>query len=300
MQGAAGVGKSAIAQTCAELLVERNQLGATFFFSRPNQRDDPERLFPSLSYQLTTISDAYANILDQKLQRNPTLLEKSLGAQFHELFVKPLEEIGKKCMRDYVIIIDGLDECAGIEAQEMIVEIVAKSVQDGTTPFRWAFFSRPESHIVASFTSDLVLPLCLRLELPVSRKVDHEILCYLLAGFKRMREQHNLPSSWPSESDLGILIDRSAGLFIYASTVLRFVGERNSLGPVLISCSLFLCFQDKPQLALARATLCRSSISSIRSSCNAFLRRFFLLSRRFCFSKAQPRAFAYTVVGRQL
>jgi len=61
-----------------------------------------------------------------------------------------------------------------------------------------------------------------------------------VAEFKRIREKHGLPSSWPTESDLGTLVDRSAGLFIYASTVIRFVDERNSSGPIDQLCLILL------------------------------------------------------------
>ncbi|KAJ3565188.1 hypothetical protein NP233_g7800 [Leucocoprinus birnbaumii] len=50
LRGPAGVGKSAIAQTFAERCAERDRLGATFFFSRPNSRDRLETVIPSLAY----------------------------------------------------------------------------------------------------------------------------------------------------------------------------------------------------------------------------------------------------------
>lgn len=234
MYGPAAVGKSAVAQSCAELLAKQNQLGAAFFFSRPNSRDDSKRLFTSISYQIATKSASFSNIIDRSIHSDPTLVKKSIARQFHELLVKPLEELrvrGEEA-RKYVIIIDGLDEIAGMKTQCDIIEIVAESVRDSTTPFRWAFFSCAESHIINSFTSNLVRQLSLHLELPVSRDIDYEILCYLMAELERIREEAGLPSSWPSESDVAALVDRSAGLFGYASTVVRFIGEPNSPGPV--------------------------------------------------------------------
>lgn len=233
MYGPAAVGKSAVAQSCAELLAEQNLLGAAVFFSRPNSRDDPKCLFTSISYQIATKTASFNNILDHHIHNDPTLVEKSITRQFHELLVKPLEELRARGeeMREYVIIVDGLDEVAGLKTQCDIVEIVAESVRDSTTPFRWAFFSRAESHILNSFTSQITRPVSRHLELPVSRDIDYEILCYLVAEFKRIREEAGLPSSWPSEQDVAALVDRSAGLFGYASTVVRFIGEQNSPGP---------------------------------------------------------------------
>ncbi len=234
MQGPPGVGKSALAQTCAELLAQQKKLGAAFFFSGPNTRDDPACLFKSVSYQIATKSQLYSNILDRDIRNDPTLVKKAIARQFHELLVKPLQELrelGEEA-QEQVVIIDGLDECAGTEAQRDIIEIITTSVSNETTPFRWAFFSRPEVHIVAAFASSQLLPITLKLELPVSREIDHEILRYLMAELKKIRVEYGLPSSWPSEMVIGTLVDLSAGLFIYTATIVRFLRERNSLGPV--------------------------------------------------------------------
>lgn len=234
VQGPAGVGKSAVAQSCAEFLAPQNKLGATFFFSRLNEWCDSNLLFTSISYQIARKSDSYSNILDRDIGKDPTLVKKSIKRQFQEFFVKPLRELRSQGedVGEKVIIIDGLDECAGIGAQCDIIEIIATSVREETTPFRWALFSRPEPHIVASFTSDRIFPLSLHIELAVSRQVDHEIWRYLSDELRRIQEQHGLPPSWPSEQDIATLVCLSAGLFVYPATVIRFIGEHNSLGPV--------------------------------------------------------------------
>jgi len=53
MRGPAGVGKSAIAQTCADKLAENWHLGAAFFFT-VKEHNNPSRLFTTIAYQLTT------------------------------------------------------------------------------------------------------------------------------------------------------------------------------------------------------------------------------------------------------
>ena len=49
MRGPAGVGKSAIAQTCTEKLKKTGHLGAAFFFSI-KKYDNPLSLFTSITY----------------------------------------------------------------------------------------------------------------------------------------------------------------------------------------------------------------------------------------------------------
>ncbi|KAF9443932.1 hypothetical protein P691DRAFT_375827 [Macrolepiota fuliginosa MF-IS2] len=43
--------------------------------------------------------------------------------------------------------------------------------------------------------------------------------------------EHDIPVPWPRERDVGTLVNLSSGLFIYANTVVRFIGDRDSLGP---------------------------------------------------------------------
>ncbi|KAF9443421.1 hypothetical protein P691DRAFT_808973 [Macrolepiota fuliginosa MF-IS2] len=234
MRGPAGVGKSAVAQSCAELLSSQNKLGAAFFFSRFNGRDDPNQLFTSISYQIATKCNSYGRLLDRDIWNDPTLVKKSVIQQFRELIVKPWREIWERGerMEEWVIVIDGLDECAGNKAQQDIIEVIAAFACDESLPFRWALFSRLDPRIMASFGSDHIASLSLHLELPVSRETDDEILLYLTGELDRIRREHGLASPWPVAREIATLVDLSGGLFIYAATVIRFVGEINSSGPV--------------------------------------------------------------------
>lgn len=235
MRGPAGVGRSAVAQTCAEIVKEAGKLGATFFFSALNRRDDPKRFFTTLAYQISTIFLPYREVLGEKIRDDETLVLKSLARQFEELIALPFQELASngKRLDERVIFIDGLDECMGAEAQCEIIETVVTSVRHRSAPFRWAFFSRPEPHIQAAFARNDAASLCLQKTLPVSRQADGEIETYLRSGFQDILRHHNLsiPHRWPSEEDLHILVAAAAGLFIYAASVLRFVGRDESSGP---------------------------------------------------------------------
>jgi hypothetical protein len=77
--------------------------------------------------------------------------------QLQELIIKPFQELMKKDSDDGMtqpipIFVDGLDECDRIQAQCKIIEFVAASIdENGLAPLRYAFFSRPEAHIEATF-----------------------------------------------------------------------------------------------------------------------------------------------------
>ncbi|KAF9444902.1 hypothetical protein P691DRAFT_676741, partial [Macrolepiota fuliginosa MF-IS2] len=72
MSGPAGVGKSALAQTCAETL-GKDKIGAVLFCSRHNRRDNPSRLIPTIAYQIAMKIKPVAIILDAKIRKDPSL-----------------------------------------------------------------------------------------------------------------------------------------------------------------------------------------------------------------------------------
>ncbi|KAF5344824.1 hypothetical protein D9756_011101 [Leucocoprinus leucothites] len=232
MQGPAGVGKSAIAQTWVEAL--KGKLGTTFFFSRANHWNDPNKLIPTIAYQLATKYPSYREAVCATIVRDPFVLQKSISTQFQELLVEPLRELSSEdrdASDSVVVIIDGLDECDGLEAQDAIVEVIITSIAEGTSPFRWAFFTRPEPNIVASFSSSKARDLCWYLTLPVSRDADKDIEAYFRDGFRTIRARYRIPEvvRWPEEEDILRLVDQSAGLFVYGASAMRFI----TLGPGL-------------------------------------------------------------------
>ncbi|KAF5349927.1 hypothetical protein D9756_009189 [Leucocoprinus leucothites] len=235
LHGPAGVGKSALAQSCVGGIGDK--VVGTFFFSRPNQWNHPMSVFPTVAYQLATCHEGYRDIVNAIILRDPLVLEKSIPIQFRELLVKPLAQLGasqRQILENSIIILDGLDECDGLDAQCTIIETVVNSIHQHTTPFLWTFFSRRESHIESSFSSELASQITLQLTLPVSRDADKDIEAYIRDGFRLIRAKYNLPPaiSWPTEKAIQQIVDQSGGLFIYAASVIRYVYQNNgAFGP---------------------------------------------------------------------
>jgi len=232
MRGPAGVGKSAIAQTCAEKLKETGHLGAAFFFTvnkRSNPlRSNPLHLFTSIVYQLTTALPDYRATVNERISKDKSVVEKKMPSQFRSLIVEPIRDLEKqgKKVQPKAIFIDGLDECAGKDAQAEINKIIASSVRERSTPFHWAIFSRAEPRIVSTFNQDNIASVTHCIELPISRTADGEIEMYLRGGFKNILEQQDFPqllSSWPSDNDIRTLVDAADGLFTHPAAVLRHV-----------------------------------------------------------------------------
>ncbi|KAJ3554291.1 hypothetical protein NP233_g12450 [Leucocoprinus birnbaumii] len=246
MYGAAGVGKSAVAKSCAIEAEAHGVLGASFFFSRDYGVVNPVLFFPTIAYQLSAKIPAYRAIIDASIQKDVTILRKGLGIQLNELILKPFRELEERDERpsQKVVFVDGLDECNDEPAQAKIVELVTKAIvdfEDGhrLSPLLWAFSSRPESHIHAVFSKHFSSPVFWRVELPVSRDYDADIILYF-------RHKLQLPdparqvglssmgpraSTWPSDEELDILVRLVAGLFIYAATIVRFIMDPKALSP---------------------------------------------------------------------
>ncbi|KAF9441889.1 hypothetical protein P691DRAFT_779646 [Macrolepiota fuliginosa MF-IS2] len=236
LHGPAGVGKSAILQTIAE--TEANSptsiLGATLFFSRPNSRDDPQRVLITIAYRLAVIYPPYRQYIVEILSIDPRLVEKSMREQFKAFIVRPFaEERLMDGLHDTILILlDGLDECNGEEAQCEIILLIGKFVlQYPTSPLIWLIASRPEPHIQDAFSEEeLQLSYGEMQVLVDSDEARRDVEKYLRKSFADIRKKHrrSIDSSlqqWPSESDFSIIATRSSGLFIFPSTLIRFIGD---------------------------------------------------------------------------
>jgi hypothetical protein len=239
MDGPAGVGKSAIAQTWVDTLDVK--FAAAFFFSRANRWNQAEKFWPTISYQLSTKYSSFRQAVDTTIIRDPLVLSssKSTEAQFQDLIVKPLHASSpkdRKALTNAIIVIDGLDECSSEEAQRLIIKLVTTSAATGTTSFLWAFFTRPESHILSAFVSGHAPKVCWHLTLPVhSPDSDKDIRTFLCEAFQMIRAKYPfIDASWPLEEDFDRLVKQCDGLFAYATNAMRFIDKGQGspqLGP---------------------------------------------------------------------
>lgn len=67
------------------------------------------------------------------------------------------------------------------------------------------------------------------ISLPVSDDSHKDIEVYFRNNFARIQQRYSLSSGvdriWPSESEIKALVEKSAGLFIYAATIVRFFDD---------------------------------------------------------------------------
>ncbi|KDR79076.1 hypothetical protein GALMADRAFT_63922 [Galerina marginata CBS 339.88] len=233
LNGAAGVGKSAIAQKIAELCHESGCLAASFFWSRSAAgRNDEERLVASLAYQLCTRIPQLRDPVESAVESDPYIFTRSLQTQMQSLVIQPLRKVSEHNQPEQVdipmvIILDGLDECGKPEAQQYILRLIADSVSKFPIPLCFLIASRPEKAIRDSFNDQPVLAITDPLVLDEKYHPDDDIRLFFVESFESLKRTHELrsllPPVWPSNNDIDKLVRKSSGQFIYAATVVKFV-----------------------------------------------------------------------------
>ncbi|KAF9069520.1 hypothetical protein BDP27DRAFT_1265006 [Rhodocollybia butyracea] len=244
LYGAAGVGKSAIAQTISESCSTSN-LAASFFFSRTDSaglRSTLSHFFITLAYQLA-ISPLSSPILNRSITRvaysRPDIIQASLETQFQELIVRPCSQLSPDQLNilPRLIVIDGLDECIDIASQERLLSIIrqAKSADvQPPFPFEFLICSRPEPRIQNAFRHEQFHLILDCTELGDSFQSGVDIAKYLKDEFSMIRQDHgptmaHVAQDWPGDHIIQQLVHRACGQFVYAATVLKYVGDYHAL-----------------------------------------------------------------------
>ncbi|PPQ94569.1 hypothetical protein CVT25_011516 [Psilocybe cyanescens] len=233
LYGAAGAGKSAIAQTIAEILDGQHFVLASFFFWRNDpQRGTAKLLVTTLAYQLAVkLSPVFRERLCQAFENDPLITTRSLEAQFKALVREPLLELlhsGFSTNNHIVIIIDGLDECDDPKVQARIVDLSFRLLDSRDLPLKILIASRPEINISSSFDRKPFYTMA-RIALDNDYQSAEDIRHFLADQFNEIKADHPLrsyiPNGWPAEDSLNTLVRKSSGQFIYASTVVKYVAS---------------------------------------------------------------------------
>ena len=223
LNGLAGTGKSTIAQTFAEMSFAVGRLGASFFCSRDfEDRSNLQAIFPTLAFQLAYRYPSVREELLQVLRANPDVGQETLCSQMERLIVGPL----KTANIPILIIIDALDECKDEEPASAILSILSRYV-DQMSFVKFFITGRPEPRIRSGFRLAALRPITEIFKLhDVKRQlVDADIKLFFRARLTEIAKNlsnTDVAEDWPRSSDVDILCEKAAGLFIYASTAMKF------------------------------------------------------------------------------
>ena len=190
---------------------------------------------PSLRYARgkgITIASFYLGIpeirdfITEAVEYDPTIFSRSLDAQIQVLMVEPLSFASPELIPK-LIITDGLDECVDPKAQKYILQALAGAAAQLNVSVQFLMASRPEHTIRTSFNASSLSRMTKGLPLDETYKPDADIKTFLNSRFPEIQKDHPsrafLPKRWPPKGAVDILVKRSSGQFIYASTVMKSI-----------------------------------------------------------------------------
>ena len=230
LNGPAGAGKSAIAQTIAEHCSDE-QLAASFFFLRASSdRSTATRLFTTLAWQLARNIPEIRPYIESAIEAEPLLPTKSINIQFDRLIVKAfnglLHDVPDFRPKKSLVIIDGVDECTPDKDQLFFLRLIGDALCKSQIPLRFLICSRPEAHIQEAFGSGAMVKVTNPVALDYRFKPNKDIRRYLKYEFARIYTERKLSvPEWPPDEAIDQLVSKSSGQFIYASTVVRFIED---------------------------------------------------------------------------
>jgi len=227
--GMAGTGKTSIALTlCRMLWLDESMfLGGSFFCSRSAgsvERTDVRRIIPTLATLLARQQPWFTSCLAKQISKTPDVAHWSVRTQIEQLIERPLAELALEKYYDgrIVFVIDALDECSNQSQLRELIDSIADF--KSTLPIKFLLTSRPEMHIRTTSISDPVLSSIMSLHTMDPDQVAEDIRLYICTKLKQMFK--TIP--WCFDNDVEALVALSGGLFIFASTVLKYVFNRGN------------------------------------------------------------------------
>ncbi|KAG8721534.1 hypothetical protein FRC09_007737 [Ceratobasidium sp. 395] len=216
LNGMAGTGKTTIAYSLCERLESSRQLAASFFCSRqlPECRSI-NRIIPTISYQLSHYSHPFRSAVSRVLQDIPGVHNQLLLHQLQNLIAEPLDKVKNSLPTNLVIVIDALDECDDNDGVGRMLDALLSHAN--ILPIKFFVASRPDAKILDRMRGqpEASSPIELRLHELGRSTVQEDIKTYFTA---RLKLHMDLPAA-----NLSALLERSGVLFIYASTVVRYL-----------------------------------------------------------------------------
>ena len=234
--GPAGSGKTAIQQTIAELCNEMGILAASFFFSRTGiGRSDTSRFIPTLAYQLCFSNSALRDRILRIVKEQPSIFSSDLLTQMNCLIIIPMKEATALNLIDpsqdgpQVVIVDGLDEAQDENSHAELLQALVSCNEQIPHALLFIVATRPEYTIRRSFRQNPLQSITQELPLDNHYIPDADIRIFLESEFCNIRKTHpsgrRMPPSWPDKKSVSHLVAKSSGQFVYASTVMKYIGS---------------------------------------------------------------------------
>ncbi|QRV97689.1 WD repeat-containing protein [Ceratobasidium sp. AG-Ba] len=220
VNGMAGTGKTTIAYSLCEWLENNHKLAASFFCSRqlPECRD-VNRIVPTIAYQLARFSRPFYHETAEILATDADAHNQTMDKQLKQLLVDPLGRIKHTLPTDLVIVVDALDECTDDTGVAKFLSTLLLGARE--LPMKIFVTSRPNPSILELMRKQQHegARVEMRLHELDRATVQDDIKMYLHVQFNGHLTL--------TATQLDSLVKRSGALFIYAATVVRYIGMNN-------------------------------------------------------------------------
>jgi len=217
LTGLAGLGKTTIAYTICELLTEARLPFASFFCSLQLDSRHSKLFITTLCRDLAELYNSYAANVLSILETNSKVVDAGLRIQINELLAKPWQAsiAHRKDLPTSIVVVDALDESdRGTEFLEELLRVIHVGQLAG---IKFLVTSRSDPKIVNICKSFPPNAVCKLHEVDIAN-VQNDIEKYLQEALPELKD----------EPELALLSQRAGGLFIYATTAVRFISPPHS------------------------------------------------------------------------
>ena len=214
LNGLAGLGKTTIAYTICELLQKGGLPFASFFCSRQLDSKNSKLLVTTLCRDLAELFDSYAANVLPILVNESKVVDAALHLQIEKLLAKPWQaSLAQREGPTPMVVMDALDESD--RGTEFLKELLCV-IRDGQlSGIKFLVTSRPDPGIVSMCKSFPPNVVCKLHEVDTAN-VQNDIEKYLQEALPELKDE------------LKLLSERAGGLFIYATTAVRFISPPHS------------------------------------------------------------------------
>lgn len=230
LNGMAGTGKSTIARTVAQKFLDQKRLRASFFFSRgTGDLGHAGKFVTTVAYQLARSCPLLTQNICEAIDQNGDIIRQGgLRSQWKELILGPLTKLAAHQTLGLTLVVDALDECDHEQDIKTILQLFVEAKDVTTLDLKIFVTSRPETPIRIGFRD---MPEIIYQDLAlhhISRSiVEKDISVYLRYELEKVRKDRDLPSQWPGEENIKLLIQKSDCIFIYVATACLFVRDQD-------------------------------------------------------------------------
>ena len=220
-----------MSQTVAEKYANQNRLAGSFFFSRRDlERHITQHVVPTLTMQFLGTLPSIRPAVIAALRSDYMLPTKVLQEQMTHLLLQPLSTATEAPDAPLLVVIDALDECDDESLVSEFIALLALLLRKTSLPLRLFITSRSESWLQSQFHQKSISPLTLSLDIHAFNP-EADIRSFLCRALDETYDQHlqvmkNVPRPWPSSNEIDHIVNKAGGLFIFALTVVKFVGHK--------------------------------------------------------------------------